>query len=61
MIPEPDFLRPARGRKPRRGQLAEKVPEPVRCPNNHPAWHLYYKRLPGTTETILCCHECERT
>jgi hypothetical protein len=34
--------------------------EPERCPNNHPLWHLYHKRIKGTPDTIICCRECEK-
>lgn len=35
-------------------------PKPVeRCPNDHPAWSLYHKKL-RTGETIICCRECEK-
>lgn len=31
----------------------------LRCPNNHPMWQLYMKRIKGTTETIVCCRSCD--
>jgi hypothetical protein len=31
-----------------------------RCPNNHPMWNLYYKKVEGSTDTIVCCKACEK-
>lgn len=28
-----------------------------RCPNRHPLWKLYYKRV--GQETIICCKDCD--
>jgi hypothetical protein len=32
----------------------------LRCPNEHPMWFLYHKRVEGSTDTIVCCSECEK-
>jgi len=32
----------------------------VQCPEDHPEEFLYYRRIPDTPDTIICCRKCDR-
>jgi hypothetical protein len=44
----------------RKAQAQQKIYDPnreMRCPNNHPMWSLYHKKVDN--DTIVCCKKCE--